>query len=81
MTSPDLRARDEELAALHAHWLELNGRIRDAVVRQRLSREPAEREDAHREEQAHVLALDRLMDRIRAVESKQLLGQGKQRWR
>ena len=70
----------EDLAALEAQWLALDGRIRDAIHRQRHSSEPAVREAARGEEKACVVALDRLMDRIRAAEAKRLLGRGKQRW-
>jgi hypothetical protein len=67
---------EEELARLDLSRQELDRDIREAQDRQRYGTKPDEIEAAKREEHDKVVAMDRLMTRIRAVEG-QLLMAGK----
>jgi cell division protein FtsB len=66
----------DELARLDSSRQELDREIRDAQDRQRYGTNADEIEAAKREERDKVVAMDRLMTRIRAVEG-QLLMAGK----
>jgi hypothetical protein len=66
----------DELARLDSSRQELDRELRDAQDRQRYGTNADEIEAAKREERDKVVAMDRLMTRIRAVEG-QLLMAGK----
>lgn len=77
----DRAALERELARLDAERLALDGRIRDAVARQRFSADSGEIEQARRDEAKWLTHMDRLMTRIRAAEGRLLLqNQGLDRW-
>jgi Xaa-Pro aminopeptidase len=59
-----------ELHLLHAAQERLNRKIADATQRQRHSKEPEEIADAERAEQHLLAEMNRLMDRLRAVEGQ-----------
>jgi hypothetical protein len=67
-----MRLRDE-LYRLKERQLELDGKLRHAVVRQKFGLGQDSITKAQFDEQEHLMALDRLMTRIRAVEAKLLL--------
>ena len=66
----------DELARLDSSRQELDRELRDAQDRQRYGTDADEIEAAKRDERDKVVAMDRLMTRIRAVEG-QLLMAGK----
>ena len=74
---PDRMELEQELTMLDRRREALDGRIRDAVNRQRYCQDPGEIEQARVDESACMKELDRLMTRYRAVEGKLLLLQGK----
>ncbi len=63
----------QELTLLDARRLDLDARLRDAVARQRYTRDRTLAEEARAEEAALLADMDRLMTRIRAVEAKLLM--------
>ena len=63
----------EELAALDRRRQDCDGRIRNAVDRQRYVSQPGAGETARDDERRLMVELDRIMTRIRAVEGKLLL--------
>lgn len=63
----------DELARLDLSRQELDREIRDAHDRQRYGTKPDEIEAAKRDEHDKVVAMDRLMTRIRAVEGQLLV--------
>jgi hypothetical protein len=63
----------DELARLDSSRRELDREIRDAHDRQRYGTDPDEIEAAKRDEREKVVAMDRLMTRIRAVEGQLLM--------
>lgn len=78
---PDRAALEQELAALDAERLALDGRIRDAVARQRHCTDPGQIAKARADEAMWLGRMDRLMTRIRAAEGRLLLErQGDNRW-
>jgi hypothetical protein len=78
----DQATLERELAILDARRLELDAKIRDAVARQRYSRDLNEAQRAREEERAYALEMDRLMTSIRALEGRILLHRkGDCRWR
>jgi hypothetical protein len=66
----------DELARLDSSRQELDREIRDAQDRQRYGTDPDEIEAAQRDERDKVIAMDRLMTRIRAVEGQLLVAAG-----
>ncbi|WP_147707370.1 hypothetical protein [Microvirga massiliensis] len=64
-----MRLRDE-LYRLKERQIELDGKLRHAVMRQKFGRDQDSIAKAECDEREHLLALDRLMTRIRAVEAK-----------
>ena len=66
------RLRDE-LADLADRQGKIDAILRDAALRQRYGRDPESIAKAKEDEQRHLVLLDRLMTRIRAVEAKLLL--------
>jgi hypothetical protein len=73
---PERAKLRDELARLDLSRQELDRQIRDAQQRQKFSTSADEIEAAKRAERDKVVAMDRLMTRIRAVEG-QLLVAGK----
>ena len=73
---PERAKLRDELARLDLSRQELDRQIRDAQQRQKFSTSADEIEAAKRDERDKVVAMDRLMTRIRAVEG-QLLVAGK----
>ena len=73
---PERAKLRDELARLDLSRQELDRQIRDAQQRQQYSTSADDIEAAKREERDKVVAMDRLMTRIRAVEG-QLLVAGK----
>ena len=71
---PERAKLRDELARLDLSRQELDREIRDAQQRQRYSTNADEIEAAKREERHKVVAMDRLMTRIRAVEGQLLVG-------
>jgi hypothetical protein len=63
----------DELLSLQAKQVELDRKLRDAANRQRFSADTAHIERAKEDERSHLVLLDRLMTRMRAVEAKLLL--------
>jgi hypothetical protein len=63
----------DELISLQARQAELDRKLRDAANRQRFSRDSANVERAREDERSHLVLMDRLMTRMRAVEAKLLL--------
>jgi len=63
----------DELARLDSSRQEIDRQIRDAQDRQRYGTDPDEIEAAKRDEREKVVAMDRLMTRIRAVEGQLLV--------
>ena len=70
---PERAKLRDELARLDLSRQELDREIRDAQQRQRYSTNADEIEAAKREEREKVVAMDRLMTRIRAVEGQLLV--------
>ena len=70
---PERAKLRDELARLDLSRQELDREIRDAQQRQRYSTNADEIEAAKREERDKVVAMDRLMTRIRAVEGQLLV--------
>lgn len=65
-----------ELIELHGRRQRLDEQIRDAVNRQRFSRDPGVVHQARADESARIAEMDRLMTRLRAVEAKLLIARG-----
>lgn len=63
----------DELVSLQAKQAELDRKLRDAANRQRFSADITHVERAREDERSHLVLLDRLMTRMRAVEAKLLL--------
>lgn len=63
----------EELADLSDRQGQLNDMLRDATLRQRFGADPESVAKAQEDERRHLVVLDRLMTRIRAVEAKLLI--------
>ena len=73
---PERAKLRDELARLDLSRQELDREIRDAQQRQQYSTNADEIEAAKREERDKVVAMDRLMTRIRAVEGQLLAKAG-----
>jgi hypothetical protein len=63
----------EELADLSDRHGKLDAMLRDAALRQRFGADPESIAKAKDDERNHLLVLDRLMTRMRAVEAKLLI--------
>ena len=59
-----------ELGQLHDEYERLNRRLRDANQRHRFLKDPVETARAEQEEQQLLIEINRLMDRLRAVEGQ-----------
>jgi hypothetical protein len=64
-----MRLRDE-LYRLKERQIELDGKLRHAVIRQKFGLDHDSIAKAECDEREHLIALDRLMTRIKAVEAK-----------
>ena len=67
-----MRLRDE-LYRLRERQIELDGKLRNAVMRQKFGLDHDSIAKAECDEREHLIALDRLMTRIRTVEAKLLV--------